>query len=82
MNDAKKQHTIDPRCTLLESDKLGPFVTLDDGRILTVTDNATQVSADRGSTWSDPQPIYTGAGPGKPSSSGLLARAPDGDGPV
>ena len=78
MSDPDKQCATDPRCTLLDSDKLGPFVELDDGRILTVTDNAIQVSVDRGSTWSDPQPIYTGAGPGKPSSSGLLARAPDG----
>ena len=64
----------DPRCTQLDLPlgMLGPFIELLDGRLMTASENATQVSEDEGKTWSDPQQIYTGPKPGVPGSGTLL----------
>jgi len=69
---------MDPRCRALAGDHFGPFVRLDDGSILTVADNATLVSKDRGRTWSRPRRIYSGTGPGRASSSGVMLKTRDG----
>ena len=68
----------DSRCTTLSSKRFGPFIKLADGKILTIEDNATVISADKGETWSAPRPIYDGLGPGKPSSSGVMIRTREG----
>ena len=53
---------------------IGPFVELDDGGLLTVKDGAVRRSHDDGKSWSAPEPIHDGRGPGVPSS-GLLLRS-------
>ena len=68
----------DSRCTLLSRERFGPFIKLSDGKILTIEDNATVISADKGVTWSAPHPIYDGSGPGKPSSSGVMVQTSEG----
>ena len=52
----------DSRCTLISSERFGPFIKLADGRILTIEDNATVVSADKSETWSAPRPNIRWAG--------------------
>ena len=66
---------VDPRCTVLDLPEgiIGPFVELDDGGLLTVKDGAVRRSHDDGKSWSAPEPIHDGRGPGVPSS-GLLLR--------
>ena len=78
MRDTNQGLWIDPRCTTLSSERFGPFIKLADGKILTIEDNATVISADKGATWSAPRPIYDGQGPGKPSSSGVMVRTHEG----
>lgn len=78
MNQTDKQIQTDPRCTLLENQKFGPFVKLGNGDILTIEAGGTIVSANHGVTWSQPRPIYEGPGPGIPGSSGVLIRTHDG----
>jgi hypothetical protein len=63
---AKETRWIHPKCTLLPSDKTGPFVTLSDGRLIIVEGNGVLTSADDGRTWSEPRPLYSGPGPGIP----------------
>ena len=78
MRETDQDLWTDPRCTTLSSERFGPFIKLTDGRILTIEDNATVISTDRGETWSAPRPIYDGQGPGKPSSSGVMVRTREG----
>ena len=62
---------IDPRCAELDLPPgiAGPFVEMADGSLMTVDGNATRVSQDNGSSWSDPRPIYEGPKPGIPGVS-------------
>jgi sialidase-1 len=63
---------IEPRCTVLPFTKTGPFVELDDGRLMMVEGNATITTSDDGQTWSEPRPIYEGEGPGIPDRGQLI----------
>ncbi|MCZ6679941.1 MAG: sialidase family protein [Candidatus Poribacteria bacterium] len=78
MSGTEKELWTDPRCTLLTNQKFGPFVKLGAGDILTVEGAATLVSADNGTTWSEPRPIDDAPGPGTPSSSGVMLRTHEG----
>lgn len=49
--------------------RLGGLLALDDGRWLTTAGGAS-FSGDCGKTWSTPEPLYTGPGPGRPGKSG------------
>lgn len=60
---------IEPRCSKLPFDKLGPFVHLPNGGILCLQGNTTSMTADGGKTWSATKPIYDGPKPGVPSNS-------------
>lgn len=73
-----EERWIDPRCTVLVTDKLGPFVELSDGSLMIVEENATRLSNDEGRTWSEPRPITDGPGPGRPSSEGMLQKTSEG----
>lgn len=64
---------VHPKCRILPLIHAHPMVELDDGSLLTVQDNATLASADDGTTWSAPRPIYQGPGPGTPTG-GLLMK--------
>ena len=63
---------FEPRCKVLPLSKSGPFVELDEGRLLTVEGNSVVTSNDDGKTWSAPRTIYDGPAPGIPSSGVLL----------
>ena len=78
MRDTDQDLWTDPRCTILSSERFGPFIKLADGKILTIEDNATVISVDKGVTWSAPRPMYDGQGPGRPSSSGVIVRTREG----
>lgn len=76
---------IDPVCHPLLIDVSRPFVRLPDGGLMAVAGNATIVSADDGSTWQTPRPIFRGdggglppPGPGIPRNSGQLLSTRDG----
>ncbi len=69
---------IEPRCTPMPFENVGPFARLGDGSLLVVDANATRVSDDDGKTWSDPRPIYDGPKPGIPSKSSVLVRTREG----
>lgn len=51
---------IDSRVSELPTDKLGPFVHIADDKVLAIDSEATFISDDGGSTWSEPRPL-TGA---------------------
>ncbi len=57
---------IHPKCELLPSQMSGPFVTLDDGTLLTIEGNMVMVSVDDGATWTARNVLYGGEGPGVP----------------
>jgi hypothetical protein len=57
-----------------EVDKLGQFVRLADGSILTVGDNETFTSRDGGVTWSAPRRMCRGTVKSKPGAGGALIR--------
>ena len=65
---------IDPRCTVLPFSTVSPLAELGDGRLLIIEGNATRTSKDDGKTWSKPQKIYDGLGPGIPCESAVLVR--------
>ena len=69
---------IEPRCTPMPFENVGPFARLGDGSLLVIDDNATRVSKDDGKTWPEPRPIYDGPKPGVPSKSSVLVRTRDG----
>jgi hypothetical protein len=50
--------TIDARCKPLASQRLGPFVRLDNGNVLAIDDKSTFVSHDGGQSWSNPRPLF------------------------
>lgn len=78
MSGTGRKMRVDPRCTVLTSDKYGPFVRLGDGKLLTVVDNGTIVSEDGGATWSEPRVMCRGRGPARPTAGGVLLRTRDG----
>jgi len=78
MTEPRREAWTDPRCGLLPSDRLGPFVRLTDGRLLTFGANASLTSADEGASWSEPRTIYAGKGPGLPAEGGLALKTRDG----
>ena len=63
---------------MLTTDRLGPFVRLGSGHLMTVEKNATAISDDEGQTWSRPRSMTEAKGLGVPTSGGLLLRAHDG----
>lgn len=65
---------IDPRCTRVDTDKLGPFVQRSDGSLLTVGDNQTFVSGDGGMTWSNLSRMCRETVVSRPGAGGVLAR--------
>jgi hypothetical protein len=74
MSEPKGRLRADPRCTVVQTDKLGPFVRLGDGSLLTIGDNATLVSQDGGNTWGDPVPMCRKTAAGTPTKEGVLLR--------
>ena len=74
MNVETVQMKVDPRCEIVDDARLGPFVRLGDGRLLTIGENATFTSDDEGQTWSRPRRIYRGEAPGVPSPAAVLVR--------
>jgi len=65
---------IEPRCTLISTSRVGPFVNLSDGRVMTIDGNATRTSSDDGKSWSEPRPIYDGPKPGIPGNAAVMLR--------
>ncbi len=49
---------IDSRCRPLPTRQLGPFVRLEDGRILAIDRDSSYVSQDNGRTWSAARPLF------------------------
>jgi len=70
--------TLDPRLTPLSDDRLGPFVTLGDGSILSIDTDSTSVSADGGKTWSAPRPIFSADQKIQVSNERAMLRTRDG----
>ena len=63
MSQARDELWIHPNCRRLETDRVGQFVPLDEGALLTVADDAALVSDDDGRTWTElakvsDQPAY------------------------
>jgi len=69
---------LDPRVRVAPEARLGPFVRLGDGSLLTVEENATRTSVDEGATWSRARKMVRGAGPGLPGPGGVLVRTGEG----
>jgi len=65
---------VEPRCRQMPGQRLGPFVRLADGRLLTFGDNVTWTSADEGATWSEGPAMCSARGPGRPVAEGLALR--------
>ncbi|MBC8234493.1 exo-alpha-sialidase [bacterium] len=75
---SQEEHWLDPRCTVLPIDKLGPFVELSDGNLMTIEGNATHQSKDDGRTWSEACTISQEPPPGRPSGGGQFLKTHDG----
>ncbi|MGI5819053.1 MAG: sialidase family protein [Armatimonadota bacterium] len=73
---AEEQRWLDPRCTVLPTDRLGPFVVLGDGNLLTVDQHCTVISDDDGRSWSEPRPIGEAAAGER--GGGVLLRTGEG----
>jgi hypothetical protein len=69
---------LDPRCSVLPTNKRGPFIKLNDGSLMIVEESATRISRDEGRTWSEPRPICEGVTSGVPSSSRALLKTLNG----
>lgn len=69
LSPAADDVALDPRCSRLPFEKLGPFVPLADGGLLCLQGNTVSRTADGGKTWSEPKPIYSGDKPGIPGNS-------------
>ena len=69
---------LDPRVSVVEPLKPGPYVRLSHGGLLTVGDNAALVSRDNGETWGRGRKMYSGPGPGVPGGGGVMARTREG----
>lgn len=69
---------LDERCEKIPTTQMGPFITLDDGTVMTIDDNATRVSSDEGKSWSEPRTIHDGPEPGIPSDASVLLRTKSG----
>ena len=54
---ASEKDWLDPRLSVLPSDKLGPFAHTSDGEVIAIDSDATFISGDGGTTWSDPRPL-------------------------
>ena len=61
-----------PSCERLEITTNGPFVTLPDGKLLTVDSNGLRLSEDDGKSWSEPRPICPGLKGSEPSAYRLV----------
>lgn len=77
MSEARKM-TVDPRCTVIDTDQFGPFVKLKSGNLLTIGDNATLTSEDGGATWSEPRPMCKRRVAVPPCKEGMLVKTKDG----
>ena len=58
MGAAEAQRWIHPKCRPARCTMPGPFVTLDDGSLLTLDEYGTRVSCDNGVTWSEIRPMF------------------------
>lgn len=76
--NANEGLALDPRLTPLSDDRLGPFVSLDDGSILSIDTDSTSVSADGGKTWSAPRPIFAADQKIQVSNERAMLRTRDG----
>lgn len=65
---------IDQRASLVGGGRVGTFVVLADGSVMTTDGNATRTTSDDGKTWSEPRTIYDGPKPGVPSNASVLLR--------
>ena len=77
-NTSKEERWLDLRCTVLPTDKQGPFVELSDGNLITIEGNAVLKSFDDGKTWSEFCAFSEAPSPGRPSGGGLLLKTNDG----
>jgi hypothetical protein len=66
VTEAAEKRWIHPKCSLLPSEKSGPFVVLGDGRLMIVETNTVLTTSDDGRTWSEPRPIVTEPEPSIP----------------
>lgn len=74
----QEERWIHPCCKTLPTGRSGTFIALDDGSLMTVEGSAVRQSEDDGRTWSEPHPIYSGPGPGRPSGNRLLLKTHNG----
>ncbi|WP_406697928.1 sialidase family protein [Singulisphaera sp. Ch08] len=75
---AEPQLWLDPRVQTLPSSKMGPFIRLEDGGILTVDDTSAFISKDEGSHWSAPVPMFPADQPFQISNERSILRTKDG----
>jgi hypothetical protein len=68
-----KSFVLDPRCTLLEHDQIGPFARLGNGHLLTFDEHSPLESADEGRTWT-PRPLAVKDEPEIQHANPLLLR--------
>jgi|GEM_PF-131727 len=69
---------LDPRVQAMPTDKMGPFVRLQDGGILTAEGVSAFISKDEGKTWSSPIPMFPADQPVQISNERALLRTKDG----
>lgn len=66
--------TVDPRAQAMPTTKMGPFVRLGDGGILTVDGVSAFISRDEGASWSAPIPMFPAGQPFQISNERSILR--------
>jgi len=63
---------INPLCEKLEIDGKGPFIKIDEERLMTIESKGIKISSDDGKTWSKPSFVCEGLSDKEPASKYLL----------
>ncbi|HOV33055.1 MAG TPA: hypothetical protein PLX23_06805, partial [Candidatus Hydrogenedens sp.] len=71
-NNDTETRWVNPSVELLEVNRNGPFIALEDGSIATIGAEGFRVSKDEGKTWTEPNPVCKGLDPEEPASYYLL----------
>ena len=70
--EINKNTWLNPQAAALKFDLSGPFVHLDEGRILAYHQNTTQVSRNNGVTWSPPRPVFAAESQFQPATPTMI----------
>lgn len=69
---AEEKRWVNPLCQPMPVDRNGPFLSLPDGSLMSLSKDGLRTSQDEGKTWSEPRPVVPGLHASEPSSSAIV----------